>query len=192
MPDARFLVVGGGRTLPQLQEHAARIGLGDRVVFTGAVPADRVPELLDCADVAVATLPDTEQARTKSPLKVVEYMAAGKAVVASRVGEAVTFLDEGRAGVLVPPGDPTALGHAVAELLLDPEQLVVLRHPIRAAQRARLDLARVGRNGDVGDRDVLGLARAVADDGGVIGLFRHLDGVKRFGQGADLVHLHED
>ena len=119
-PDACFVVVGGGRTLPDLKAHAARLGLEERLVFTGPVPHGEVPDYLDAADVAVATLPDTAQAATKSPLKVVEYMAAGKAIVASRVGEAVTFLDEGRVGVLVEPGSAEALADGVASLLADP------------------------------------------------------------------------
>ncbi len=120
VPDASFLVVGGGRTLADTRAHAERLGLGNRVVFTGAVPHARVPDLLDVVDVAVATLPDTAQAATKSPLKVVEYMAAGKAVVATAVGEAVRFLDNGRVGQLVPPANPTALADAMEALLADP------------------------------------------------------------------------
>ena len=120
VPDAGFVVVGGGRTLDEVKAHAQRLGLADRVRFTGAVPHARVPDLLDVADVAVATLPNTAQAATKSPLKVVEYMAAGKAIVATAVGEAVRFLDGGRVGVLVEPDSPTALGGALEELLADP------------------------------------------------------------------------
>jgi len=134
VPDAGFLVVGGGRTLAEVKAHAQRVGLGDRVVFTGAVSHARVPDLLDVADVAVATLPDTAQAGTKSPLKVVEYMAAGKAIVATAVGEAVRFLDDGRVGQLVPPGDPAALGDAMAALLADPYR----RSELGVAARAHL------------------------------------------------------
>ncbi|MEE2827743.1 MAG: glycosyltransferase [Myxococcota bacterium] len=118
--DAGFLVIGGGGTLPDLKREAERLGLGDRIRFTGAIPHNKVPDYLDVADVAVATLPDTQQAATKSPLKVVEYMAAGKAIVASRVGEAVRFLDDGRVGQLVEPGSAQALADGIAELLADP------------------------------------------------------------------------
>lgn len=118
-PDAGFLVVGGGRTLEDLKTHAARLGVPN-VRFTGAVPHAAVPDYMDVADVCVATLPNTAQAATKSPLKVVEYMAAGKAIVATAVGEAVRFLDDGRVGQLVAPGDPGALADAIAPLLADP------------------------------------------------------------------------
>src|SRR5262249_22085806 len=58
-------------------------------------------------------------------------------------------------------GRPPRVRRCIAELFLDPEQLVVLRDAVRARHRARLDLARVGRDRDVGDRRVLGLARTV-------------------------------
>jgi glycosyltransferase involved in cell wall biosynthesis/MoaA/NifB/PqqE/SkfB family radical SAM enzyme len=117
--DATFLVVGGGRSLAELREQATRSGIAHRVHFTGAVPHHRVPEYLDLADVAVATLQDSPQAATKSPLKVVEYMAAGKAIVASRVGEAIRFLDDGRVGLLVEPGCAEAIAAKVLLLLGD-------------------------------------------------------------------------
>jgi len=115
--DASFVIVGGGRSLQGLREQATRSGIAHRVHFTGAVPHHRVPDYLDLADVAVATLPNTAQAATKSPLKVVEYMAAGKAIVASEVGEAIRFLDGGRVGVLVKPDCAESIADAVLSLL---------------------------------------------------------------------------
>src|ERR1035437_9953221 len=69
-----------------------------------------------------------------------------------------------------------------AKFLLDAEELVVFRHAVGAAKRAGFDLAGVGGDGDVGDGDILGFARAVADDGGVVGLLGHLDGIERLGE----------
>src|SRR5882724_7263418 len=85
-----------------------------------------------------------------------------------------------------------AVNRAGAKLFLDAEELVVLRHAVGAAERTGLDLAGIGRDRDVGDRDVFGLARAVADDGGVVRLLGHLDGVERLGERTNLVHLHEN
>ncbi|MEY5012337.1 MAG: hypothetical protein RLY69_52, partial [Verrucomicrobiota bacterium] len=63
------------------------------------------------------------------------------------------------------------LAHAeesvVAQFLLDAEELIVLRDPVRAAHRASLDLTAVGRDSDVSDRAVLGLTGTVAEHGGV-------------------------
>src|SRR5579884_51296 len=81
---------------------------------------------------------------------------------------------------------------AVAELLLDPQELVVLGDAIRARWGARLDLAGAERDGEVGDRRVLRLARAVGHDRGVAVVVCEPDGVDRLGQRADLVDLDQD
>src|SRR4051812_15698130 len=65
-----------------------------------------------------------------------------------------------------PGSQAGAVDRAGAQLLLDPEQLVVLGDPVGARGAAGLDLAAVGGHGDVGDGGVLGLAGAVAEHGG--------------------------
>src|SRR5882724_3141503 len=61
-------------------------------------------------------------------------------------------------------GVPVGIRRTVAELFLDPQELVVLRDAVGARGGARLDLAGAERDGEVGDRRVLGLARAVGHD----------------------------
>src|SRR5690606_16332194 len=72
------------------------------------------------------------------------------------------------------------------------QQLVVLGHPVAAAQRTGLDLGGGGGHGNIGDGGVLGLARAVRDHGRVLRRVGHGDGLEGFGQGADLVDLDQD
>src|SRR5579872_1943972 len=86
------------------------------------------------------------------------------------------------------PGEARAL----SELLLDAQQLVVLRDAVGAGGRAGLDLPAAACDGEVRDRDVLGLARAVADDRAVAIRARHLDRAQRLRERPDLVHLDED
>jgi glycosyltransferase involved in cell wall biosynthesis len=117
LPETTLVVVGSGWRLPELKEMASEMGLDGRVVFTGAVPYREVPEYLAAADVVVACFEDNEATRAKSPLKVVEYLAAGKAIVASAVGEVERMVSS--CGVLVPAGDIMALSDAVYDLLLD-------------------------------------------------------------------------
>lgn len=109
---ARLLVVGDGPQLQQLRD-AAR-PLGSQVVFTGALPPAAVPAALAQMDVTVAPYPPGEA--YFSPLKVFEYMAAGTAVVASAIGQLPAVIDDGRTGLLVPPGDPAALAQALIRL----------------------------------------------------------------------------
>jgi len=119
-PSVTLMVVGSGWRLPELQLAAKSMGIHDRVIFTGTVPYRRIPEFLAAADIAVACFEDNEATRAKSPLKVVEYLAGGKAIVASSVGEVERMVSG--CGVLVPPGDIHALSDAINELLLDPDR----------------------------------------------------------------------
>src|SRR6187551_419083 len=89
-------------------------------------------------------------------------------------------------------GVPARIRRPLAELLLDPAEPVVLRDPVATARSAGLDLARAGRDHEVGDRGVLGLARAVGDDGCIAVLTRQRDRVERLRQRADLVDLDEN
>src|SRR3546814_16787989 len=61
----------------------------------------------------------------------------------------------------------SGIARHVAELFLDADQLVVFGEPVRAREAAGLDLSAIGRDREVGDRRILGLARTVRHDGGV-------------------------
>lgn len=131
-PEAVWMVVGGGPMLPRLKDQAYQLNLSHRVVFTDYLPSDRIPDVLAAADIAVACFSDEGFVRCKSPLKVAEYMAAGKAIVASDVGE-VPWMTQG-AAVLVRPGDSQALAGGIQSLLENPSLREELG--IKARQRA--------------------------------------------------------
>jgi len=86
-------------------------------------------------------------------------------------------------------GAHTRVAGGGAELLLDAQQPVVFGDPLAACRRAALDLTGVRGDDEVGDRRVLCLAAAVADDRGEAEPFGKLDRRQRFGEGADLVQL---
>jgi L-malate glycosyltransferase len=120
-PTARFLIVGDVGADPaewpyrgELTDLAGRLGVTDRVIFTGL--RSDIPAVLGCADVAV--MPSLNEALSNVLL---ESMAAGAPVVATRVGGTPEALHDGQTGLLVPPGDSDAIATAVARLLDDRE-----------------------------------------------------------------------
>lgn len=113
--DVLFVIVGGGDQLEKAKDQAQREALSDGIYFTGEIPHVEIPNYIAAADVAIACFEDNKQSRCKSPLKVVEYLAAGKAIVASRLPEVEKMV--GDAGILVTPDDPEQIAEAVTGLL---------------------------------------------------------------------------
>lgn len=140
--DARLLLVGDGPERERLEALAAAHGISDRVEMTGAVDPSEVPRLLHRMHVAVAPYPPLEEFYF-SPLKVYEYLAAGLPVVATSVGELPRALENGRLGVLVPPGEPDALARALTGLREDPGTRDRLGRAGRRAAVHRHDWSRV-------------------------------------------------
>ncbi len=112
---ARFLFVGDGPQLPGVR--AALESLGPRAVLTGRCSHARVPGLVAWFDIGVVA----QAAFYMSPLKVLEWMAAGVAVVAPDQGPLRELIDDGVHGLLFDPDDPAALEGAVGRLLEDAE-----------------------------------------------------------------------
>jgi glycosyltransferase involved in cell wall biosynthesis len=119
-PQTRLLIVGDGPEREKIDEELAAAGLAAASHFTGTVSPNEVPALLASMDVAVAPYPKLQQFYF-SPLKVFEYLAAGRPVVASRLGQLETLIMPEVTGLLVPPGDPTALAAALRRLKVEPE-----------------------------------------------------------------------
>ena len=109
----RCLLAGEGAERKSLEEMGRLLGLGQEVSFLGFV-AD-TPAFLAGIDIFV--LPSLHEGLGVAAL---EAMAAGKAVVASRVGGLAEVIADGETGLLVPPGDSRALGEAIAKLIADP------------------------------------------------------------------------
>ncbi|MEP0806209.1 MAG: glycosyltransferase family 4 protein [Chloroflexota bacterium] len=118
-PEARLLLVGDGAERERMTALACELGLGEAARFTGFVSHADVVRYVNAADVAVVPVPKMEREMWLSPMKLFEYMAAGKAVVASAMGQIVDVVRDGENGLLVPPGDETALAEAVGRLLAD-------------------------------------------------------------------------
>ena len=99
--------------------------------FTGRIEHERIPDVLAADDVAVAPLHAGYP--WGSPMKLFEYLAAGKATVASANGQIPHVVDDGQTGLLYPAGDSQALAERLAALVREP----ALRESIGAAARER-------------------------------------------------------
>lgn len=123
VPNASGLIVGGHSAEPDLERLkalASALGIADRVTFTGLVDPGRVPGLLMTADVLALPNPASAiSTHFTSPLKLFEYMAAGRPIVASDLPAIREVLTHDVNALLVPPGDDEAMARAIARLLED-------------------------------------------------------------------------
>ena len=119
LPGARLVVAGVGDGLPELQAQAQKLGVADHVLFPGWVEPEQVPVYLAAADAVINPYRDTLINRAKCAGKVVAAMAMGKAVVTSRLGESLAYIEDGRSGLLTRPGDSGDLAQALLAVLSD-------------------------------------------------------------------------
>jgi glycosyltransferase involved in cell wall biosynthesis len=123
VPNARGLIVGGHDKEPDLERVktlARSLGIADRVTFTGLVEPAKVPGYL--ARAMILALPNPASAISThftSPLKLFEYMAAGRAIVASDLPSIREVLQDNEQALLVAPGDAEALADAIKRVLTD-------------------------------------------------------------------------
>jgi glycosyltransferase involved in cell wall biosynthesis len=116
-PRARLLLAGDGPERRSLEQLVARLGLLDRVEFTGEVPHDQVPRALARMDVFV--MPSTWEGFGVAAL---EAAAMKLPILASNVHGIPDVVEDGVTGILVPPKDVAALSQAILRLLRDPEE----------------------------------------------------------------------
>jgi glycosyltransferase involved in cell wall biosynthesis len=130
---ARLLMIGGGARLEATRTALERGGAAASAVLTGLVPQEEGAEHLAACDVLVAPhVPNPDGSEFfGSPTKLFEYLAMGRAVVASDLGQIGRVVRHGENGWLVPPGDADALAAGIARLLDDAE----LRARLGAAAR---------------------------------------------------------
>ncbi|MEJ2745652.1 MAG: glycosyltransferase, partial [bacterium] len=128
IPNATFLLVGDGRLRSEIEQTIACLGITERVVLTGSrIDADEIMGLSD-----LVALCSHEEG---FPNVLLEAMAAGRPVVATRVGGVPEIVEEGVTGLLVPPRNPERLAEGIASILGD-------KREAKAMGRRGLDLVR--------------------------------------------------
>jgi sugar transferase (PEP-CTERM/EpsH1 system associated) len=133
LPLTKLLIIGDGPERPGLESMVENLGLHGVVRFLGA--RHDVPELIASLDVAV--LSSKEEGL---PLCILEALASGKPVVATRVGGIPSVVLKGETGILVPAGDPEALSSALLSMLSDADHAKQLGQNGRKLVERRYDL----------------------------------------------------
>jgi glycosyltransferase involved in cell wall biosynthesis len=123
-PRARLLLVGEGALEARLRAQVVRLGIGADVTFAGAHPLNDLPDFYSAGDVFV--LPSSFD---NSPNVILEAMACGRPVIATRVGGVPGFVHDGDNGLLVEPGQADELAATICRVLDDPD----LRNKLVAA-----------------------------------------------------------
>lgn len=149
--DRDLLIVGDGPAAEGIRQRARELGVGDRVTITGVVPRERVPEYVMAFDIALQ--PDVVD--YASPLKLFEYLALGRAIVAPDKPNIREILADRENAVLFEPGNMESFQAGIETLCRDP----ALRDALGRAARETIDRRQLTweRNAE----RVAGLARAV-------------------------------
>ena len=126
-------LVGDGPVRAELEQLAASLGLGDRVHFTGTVPHEQVPAEVARFDIAL----QPKVTAYASPLKIFDYMAASRAIVAPDQPNIREVLTHEVTALLFDPAEPGAIWAAIARLVAEP----ALRDRLGQAARAALEAA---------------------------------------------------
>lgn len=136
LPGTSLLIVGDGPANAQLRALADEMGVSEAVRFLGFIPYDHLPAIMAEADLGLATSREDIFRQYASPLKIVEYMAAGLPVICSGGGEAALMVEESGGGVNIPFA-PEALAEAAAALLTQPDALAARRSAALAYAKSR-------------------------------------------------------
>lgn len=126
-PEVRLLLVGGGPQDGALKAQALKLGLSDKIIFTGRVKHSEVQRYYDLVDVLAYPRHSMRLTELVTPLKPLEAMAQGRLLVASDVGGHKELIKNGLTGVLFKAGDANALAQAVVKLLASSEIWSALR-----------------------------------------------------------------
>ncbi|MBM3264250.1 MAG: glycosyltransferase [candidate division Zixibacteria bacterium] len=154
------IVVGDGTGIPFLKERARQYGIEDRILFTGRVPHEEVPQYINLMDVCISTQTNDSVGQGRTTAKLPEYLACGRFVIATEVGGATGMIREN--GFLLPyqgihdPGHPARLAERLGWLLDHPEALGQGLQGVEIAKRHFEYTALANRLAAVFDRIVPG------------------------------------
>jgi glycosyltransferase involved in cell wall biosynthesis len=139
VPDLRLAILGTGDGLPALKADITRRRLERVVILTGWVDHSLAPDYVAAADLAIYPYRDSLINRSKCSAKIIEYMAMGLPVVATRVGQNVEYIEQGTSGLLAEPGDADSFAQMMLAVLFDPQKAKAMGEAARQRVWARFD-----------------------------------------------------
>ena len=120
IPKTKILIVGDGIMKEKLESLVKELNIGRNIIFTGTVPYENVPEYINVSDICVAPfIRERNEKIGLSPLKIYEYLACEKPVVASNIRGVGNLLESSNSGISVIPDNPNELAKAIIKLLND-------------------------------------------------------------------------
>ena len=140
LPNALFVIVGEGSSKNELIKDVLRRGVNENFHFTGEIKYKDVPMYINSFDIVVAPIrPKKLHDSGSSALKIFEYMACAKPVIASRLS-GLEFIESEGVGVLIPPDDSDALASAILDLAQNADLRVSMGEKARRAWVGRTPL----------------------------------------------------
>jgi len=149
VPQARLVILGEGPERPLLEQLEDELGLSGRMLLPGAVPWSEMPNYLTACDVfAMPSVLDATGNLDGLPNVILEAMAAGRPVVATRVGGIPLAVQDNQTGILVDGADPDQLSAALIRLLTSAEERAAMGRAARARIETELNWIELAKRFD--------------------------------------------
>jgi glycosyltransferase involved in cell wall biosynthesis len=121
MADTMFIIIGEGAMKSQLKLKAIELGVEKSFIFPGQVNYEDLPLWLGATDICAA--PYSKSSGLRSPVKIFDYLACARPVIASEIRGATENFRGSGAVILVRPDDPNELSNAIINLLKDDDKM---------------------------------------------------------------------
>lgn len=115
--NVKFVIVGDGRYQPEFERQIREKKIQEKFIMIPRVPAERIPEILSACDAGFISFTKTPLYEKTIPAKLQSYMACGKAIIASALGETRRVIEEAGCGVCTEIGAPEALTDGIKKMM---------------------------------------------------------------------------
>ena len=148
--DVKYIIIGDhrdpNRTRDIWEAKVKEKGLSKYFVFLGRKPREEIPQYVMCSDICLDSFPDEPYYAAAHPVKLLEYGACGKPVVATRVTETANIVKHGLYGLLANPGDTSEYANHIVTLLNDEEKREKMGREFSAFVKSNFDWKKIAKD----------------------------------------------